>query len=72
MSVSPELIHARRKSDKQIFIEKTITKLTIEVRELGFRLGCREIYGENTPDYYRKKDHHRGLLNKLYALQKKA
>lgn len=72
MSVSPELLHSRRKSDSTIYREKTIVRLSAEVRELGFRLGCREIYGENTPDYYRKKDYHRGLLNKLYALQKRA
>jgi len=72
MSVSPELLHSRRRSDKEIYRRKTIVKLTDLVRELGFKLACREIYGENTPDYYRKKDEHRELLNKLYSLQKKA
>jgi len=72
MSISPELLHCRRKSDRQIFIEKTIIKLTDEVREIGFRLGCREIHGENTPDYYRQRGQHRHLLNKLYSLEKKA
>ena len=72
MSVSPELLACRRVSDKEIYRQKTIVKLTDLVRELGFKLACREIYGENTPHYYRQKDEHRQLLNKLYSLQKKA
>ncbi len=72
MSVSPELLSNRRVSDKEIYRRKTVAKLTELVRGLGYKLACREIYGENTPDYYRKKDEHRQLLNKLYDLEKKA
>jgi|AOAMet2_C27A4_80_1029296.scaffolds.fasta_scaffold08286_1 hypothetical protein len=72
MSVSPELLSSRRVSDREIYKRKTIAKISDAVRALGYQLACREIYGENTPDYYRKKDEHRNLLNKLYALQKKA
>lgn len=72
MSVSPELLSNRRVSDKEIYRRKTVVKLTGLIRTLGYKLACREIYGENTPDYYRKKDEHRQLLNKLYDLEKKA
>jgi len=72
MSVSPELLHSRRVSDREVYRLKKISKLTELVRALGYKLACREIYGENTPDYYRQKDEHRNLLNRLYDLEKKA
>jgi len=40
------------------------------VRELGYNLACREIYGENTPAYFKLKKQHDYLLQKLYRLQK--
>jgi hypothetical protein len=41
------------------------------VRELGYKLAVREIYGENSQDYYNKKKEHQDLLNKLYKIEKK-
>ena len=46
--------------------------LTAKVRKLGYELACREIYGENTPDYHKLRRLHERLLNKLDALQKKS
>jgi hypothetical protein len=44
--------------------------LSERVRSLGYQLACREIYGENTPSYYKLKREHNYLLQKLYRLQK--
>tara|TARA_B100001939_G_C16934609_1_gene615468 strand:- start:161 stop:316 length:156 start_codon:yes stop_codon:yes gene_type:complete len=46
---------------------------TIEenLRKLGYQLAVREIYGENTPEYFRLKRDHDSLLHKLYKLQHK-
>jgi hypothetical protein len=45
-------------------------RLQESIRTLGYQLACRELYGENTPDYYRQQKHHDYLLSKLYRLQK--
>lgn len=41
------------------------------VRKLGYQLAVREIYGENTPDYYKQKRAHGDMLHKLYKLEKR-
>lgn len=48
-------------------------RLTLKerVRKLGYQLAVREIYGENSQDYYNKKKEHQDLLNKLYTIEKK-
>jgi len=48
-----------------------MSSLEEEVRNLGYQLACREIYGENTPGYYGLKRKHDYLLQKLYRLQKR-
>lgn len=48
------------------------SQLTSAVRKLGYQLAVREIYGENSQNYYDKKYEHRTLLNKLYKLEKKS
>jgi len=47
-------------------------KLQEEVRALGYQLAVREIYGENTPDYFKLKRQHSYLLEKLYRLEKRS
>jgi len=42
------------------------------IRELGYQLACRELYGENSKDYYHKKREHDKLLNKLYQIEKRS
>ncbi len=44
--------------------------LRSSIRELGYKLACREIYGENTPAYFKLKREHDYLLQKLYRLEK--
>ena len=46
-------------------------QLESELRSLGHMLAVREIYGENSSDYRRKRAEHNRLLRKLYQLQKK-
>ena len=41
------------------------------IRELGYQLAIREIYGENTPEYFAKKRIPDRLLRKLDRMQKK-
>jgi hypothetical protein len=41
------------------------------VRDLGYQLAVREIYGENTPDYFKLKREHDRLLDKLYRIEKR-
>jgi len=45
--------------------------LKARVRELGYQLAVREIYGENTPEYFKLKRTHDNMLDKLYRLEKK-
>ena len=42
-----------------------MSNLEASVRELGYQLACREIYGENTPAYFELKKHHNNLLQRL-------
>lgn len=49
----------------------SIKTLQENIRKLGYQLAVREIYGENTPDYYNLKSQHMGLLDKLYQLEKR-
>ena len=42
-----------------------------QVRELGYKLAIREIYGENTPEYFKMKREHYRLLSKLYKKERK-
>ena len=42
------------------------------VRKLGYQLAVREIYGENSQNYYDKKKEHRDLLEKLYKIEKRS
>jgi hypothetical protein len=46
--------------------------LTERIRELGYQLAVREIYGENTPDYFKLKRSHDNLLDKLYRLERRS
>ena len=48
------------------------SQLNSAVRKLGYQLAVREIYGENSQNYYNKKYEHRTLLNKLYKLEKRS
>jgi len=72
MTASPELLLGKELTDKQIGERKAALKISHALRELGYHLAVREMYGENTPDYYQKKDYHRNLLNKLYNLERRA
>jgi len=48
-----------------------VKSLEVSVRKLGYQLAVREIYGENTPSYFKLKRDHGALLYKLYKLQRK-
>jgi len=48
-----------------------MSNLETAVRELGYNLACREIYGENCAEYFMLKEKHNKLLYKLYRLQKR-
>ena len=45
--------------------------LESKIRELGYQLAVRELYGENTPEYYRQKRLHDRLLEDLEIKQRK-
>ena len=45
--------------------------LSEEVRQLGYDLATREIYGENSKSYFDKKRKHDRALYKLNRLEKK-
>lgn len=48
-----------------------IKNLRENVRKLGYQLAVREIYGENTPDYFNLKRAHGDMLYKLYRAEKR-
>lgn len=52
-------------------ISMKIKTIEENLRKLGYQLAVREIYGENTPEYFRLKRDHDSLLHKLYKLQHK-
>lgn len=49
----------------------TINRIRESIRKLGYQLAVREIYGENTPDYYNLKSQHDSLLDDLYKKEKR-
>lgn len=69
MTASSLLVN--RLTDKEMNHAKMIRWLADEVRELGYQLAVREIYGENTPEYFAQKRIHDRLLRKLDRMQKK-
>ena len=46
--------------------------LRSKIRKLGYELAVREIYGENTAQYFKLKRDHNGLLARLYELEKRS
>ena len=46
-------------------------KLRHEIRELGYKLSVREMYGDNTPGYHDERRRHYSLLKELYYLEKR-
>lgn len=44
--------------------------LESEVRQVGYQLAVKEIYGENGSAYYQLRKHHNYLLAKLNRLNK--
>ena len=50
----------------------SIQSIALKVRTLGYQLACREIYGENTPEYYELRRVHSRLLQRLYKLEKRS
>jgi hypothetical protein len=69
-TASPELL--KRLTDRQMNDEKKKRWLSAEVREKGYQLAVRELYGENSVDYWEKKRVHDQSLYKLYKLERKA
>ena len=49
-----------------------MNNLREKIRKLGYELATREIYGENTPEYFNLKRAHDGLLARLYRLEKRS
>ena len=49
----------------------SIKTMQNNIRKLGYQLAVREIYGENTPDYYKLKSQHDSLLDELYKREKR-
>lgn len=47
-------------------------KLNSRLRSLGYQLAVREIYGENTPDYFKLKREHDKILGKVYFIEKRS
>jgi hypothetical protein len=43
-----------------------------KIRDLGYKLAVRELYGENTPSYFNLKREHDKMLRKLYELEKRS
>jgi len=41
------------------------------IRQLGYQLSVRELYGENTPEYFQLKRTHDRLLARLYKKEKR-
>jgi hypothetical protein len=68
-TASPELL--KRLTDRQMNDEKKKRWLSAEVREKGYQLAVRELYGENSEDYWKKKRAHDQSLHKLYRLERK-
>ena len=52
--------------------QNTLNQARSNLRQLGYQLAVREIYGENTPAYYDLKFRHRDMLDNLYKLEKRA
>ena len=69
MTASSQLL--KRLTDKEMNEAKLKTWLSEKVRELGYRLAVREIYGENSKSYFDLKREHDRILYRLNRLEKK-
>jgi|DEB0MinimDraft_10_1074344.scaffolds.fasta_scaffold38223_3 hypothetical protein len=69
MTASSQLVN--RLTDKQMNDAKLAMWLAAEVRELGHQLAVREIYGENSKDYFDTKRKHDRALYRLNRIEKK-
>ena len=46
--------------------------LRSKIRKLGYQLATKEIYGENTFEYFQLKKTHNRLLARLYRMEKRS
>ena len=69
MTASSQLVN--KLTDKEMNDAKMIRWLADEVRELGYQLAVREIYGENSKEYFDTKRKHDRALHRLNRLEKK-
>lgn len=69
MTASPQLV--KKLTDKEMNEAKLKNWLASEVREQGYHLAVRELYGENSKSFYDLKKKHDKTLYKLNRLEKK-
>jgi|SaaInlV_125m_DNA_1040241.scaffolds.fasta_scaffold237492_2 hypothetical protein len=48
-----------------------MNELRAKIRELGYQIATKEIYGENTFEYFELKQLHNRLLARLYRMEKR-
>tara|TARA_Y100000385_G_C12921415_1_gene562744 strand:- start:39 stop:251 length:213 start_codon:yes stop_codon:yes gene_type:complete len=69
MTASSQLV--KRLTDKEMNEAKLKNWLSEQVRDLGYRLAVREIYGENSKSYFDLKREHGKILHRLNKLERK-
>jgi len=69
MTASSQLV--KKLTDKEMNDSKKRIWLSSQIREQGFNLAVREIYGECSQDYWFKKKVHDRTLHRLYRIDKK-
>lgn len=69
MTASPELL--KKLTDKEMNEAKLKNWLSSQVRDQGYRLAVREIYGENSKSFHELRREYYKNLHKLNRLEKK-
>jgi hypothetical protein len=69
MTASSQLV--KKLTDKEMNEAKLRNWLSSQVRSEGYDLAVRELYGENSKDYFDKRRAHNKVLYQLYRIEKK-
>ena len=69
MTASSQLV--KKLTDKEMNEAKLKNWLSSQVRSEGYDLAVRELYGENSKDYFDKRRAHNKTLYQLYRIEKK-
>ena len=71
MTASGMNLLGRELTDSRVVARKQSQWLSSELRSIGYDLARRELRGDKSEDYLKRKEKHFGALKKLYEIEKR-